>query len=126
MLVETVTTKGALILTNLKDVIKSDNSFSFTSKIVEFGTDNCAVNHIYSNLELFFSIKSIDNIGVTGSILALGIGIIKFTIIDNTNKVYVIELENVIYLPESAKNLISTSQWSRERGDNCGTLPRGK
>ena len=36
-----------------------------------------------------------------------------------------IQLKNVIYLPESAKNLISTTQWSKEKGDDCGILSRG-
>ena len=64
MRVETVMTKYSLVLANLKDFIESDNTFYFTSKSVKFVIDNCAVSHICSNLELFFNMKSIGNVGV--------------------------------------------------------------
>ena len=53
--------------------------------------------------------------GVAGSSMASGIGTIQFTIIDDDNVKHVIQLEDVIYLPESAKNLISTSKWADDK-----------
>ena len=54
----------------------------------------------------------------------MGIGIIQFTLTANDGSTEVIRLNNVLFLPTSAKNLISTSKWSEDRGDNCGVMSR--
>ena len=58
--------------------------------------------------------------------MASGIGTIQFTITDEDNVKHVIQLHDVIYLPESAKNLISTSKWADDKQDDCCVLSRGK
>eukprot|EP00957_Ditylum_brightwellii_P077277 5872867-Ditylum_brightwellii.AAC.1 len=54
----------------------------------------------------------------------LGIGTIVFKITESTLEAKTIELENVLYMPSIPKNLISISQWSAERKDDCGILSR--
>ena len=50
----------------------------------------------------------------------------KFTITADDSSVVLITLENVLYLPESAKNIISTSKWSEDMDDNCAMFSREK
>ena len=64
--------------------------------------------------------------GVNGSTIASYVGTIQFTITDDDNANHTIVLHDVIYLPETAKNLISTSKWSIDRKDDCGVLYRGR
>ena len=69
------------------------------------------------------------NVGVTGvadSSMGAGIGSIKFTTTDESDIKHKIVLDDVIYLPESAKNLIFTSKWDLDKDDTCGVLSRGK
>ena len=68
-------------------------------------------------------IRPISNIGVkgiAGPAKAEGIGTIEFMILDDNKGEHKIRLENVIYLPQAAKNLISISQWAQDKKDNCG------
>ena len=103
--------------------------YSVQSDPIKFGTDNCATHHICSDLSLFVSkpkvIHGVGIKGITGSSPALGIGSIQFTITDEEGGVEVIRLDNVLYLPTAAKNLISTSKWSADKGDDCAVLSRG-
>lgn len=72
-------------------------------------------------------IRPISNIGVkriAGSAKAEGIGTIEFMILHDNKGEHKIRLENVIYLPQAAKNLISISQWAKDKKDNCGVLSR--
>ena len=120
--------RDALALHNTSTKTEDNTKMSFGSEPTEFGTDNCATHHICSRLDLFTSMKSASTVGVTGvvgSIMASGIGTIQFTLLDSHNKRHVIKIDNVIYLPESAKNLISTSQWASDKKDDCGVLSRG-
>ena len=125
----TATAEPGLILTNTSDVDMNSEDFSLNSNSTEFGTDNCATHHICSERDLFVGeIKPISNIGVkgiSGSAMAEGIGTIEFTIVDDNKEEHKIRLENVIYLPQAAKNLISISQWAKDKKDNCGVLSRG-
>ena len=119
----------SLALHNTSKYAASDHVYSFTSEPTEFGTDNCATHHICSLLNLFVNMRPAPKVGVTGvagSTMASGIGTIMFTITDDDGIKHKITLEDVIYLPESAKNLISTSKWSSDKHDNCGILSRGK
>ena len=119
----------SLALHNTSKYVASDHVYSFTSEPTEFGTDNCATHHICSLLNLFVNMRPAPKVGVTGvagSTMASGIGTIMFTITDDDGIKHKITLEDVIYLPESAKNLISTSKWSSDKHDNCGILSRGK
>ena len=56
--------------------------------------------------------------GISGSSLVTGVEIIRFTIKDDKNKVHEIILDNVIYLPEAVKNLISVAQWDEDKDDD--------
>ena len=56
--------------------------------------------------------------GISGSSLVTGVEIIRFTIKDDKNKVHEIILENVIYLLEAVKNLISVAQWDEDKDDD--------
>ena len=51
---------------------------------------------------------------------------IPFTIKDDKNKVNEIMLENVIYLPEATKNLISIAQWDEDKDDDYKICSKGK
>ena len=55
-----------------------------------------------------------------------GIGTVTFTVTDDQGIESTIKLDNVIHLPEASKNLISISQWSRDRKDDCGVISRGE
>ena len=92
--------------------------------------DNCTTFHVCKDKFLFIGeIRPCPNIrvkGVSGIAIAAGIGTIRFTITSKTGEHNEITLDNVIYLPESPKNLISISRWSRDRGDDCGILSRGE
>ena len=129
LVTDTIVTPDVLILANSSIQKAVPNLCSFSPTSTEFGTDNCATHHICSQLELFTSMETSTTIGVkgvAGSSLAEGIGTIQFTIKDEHNIAHKIELHNVIYLSSAAKNLISTSQWSRDRQDDCGVLSREK
>ena len=107
----------------------TNSNMDLSINTAQFGMDNCATHHIRGNKSLFTDIrelpKSIHVNGISGSKEAAGIGNIKFILLDNDGRKHVVTLKNVIYLPECAKNLISISQWSEERGDNAGILTRG-
>jgi len=116
-----------LVLHNISKKSTSNSTISFQSEVTEFGTDNCATHHICSLLNLFTNMRpalSLGVIGVAGSLMASGIGTIEFMLTDNKGFKQKIQLKNVIYLPELAKNLISTTQWAQDRKDNCGILSR--
>ena len=81
-----------------------------------------------SLLDLFINMRPAPSLGVTGvagSLMASGIGIIEFMLTNNKGFKQKIKLKNVIYLPESAKHLISTTQWAQNRKDNSGILSCG-
>ena len=58
--------------------------------------------------------------------MASGIDAIRFVLTDDKGIKHTIQLDDIIYLPESAKNLISVSRWSDDKGDDCGVLTRGR
>ena len=122
-------TTEVLALANNSSDKNFQQRFSFIPTPTEFGADNCATQHICSQSELFTTMSEpssrIGVKGVSGCSTAAGIGSIRFSMIDSNNIKHIVDLDNVIYLPEAAKNLISTSQWSREKHDNCGILSRG-
>ena len=104
-------------------IIKNANNKSCASEATEFGTDNCATHHICLLLNIFTDMGPAPKIGVTGvvgSLMASGIGTIECVLKGDGGMKQKIKLENVIYLPESAKNLISTTEWSHDKGDDCG------
>ena len=123
------TTEGLTLLNEGKVSKEGKYDFSFMQRIIEFAMDNCATFHVCKDKFLFIgTIKKCPNIkvkGVSGIATASGIGTIRFMITSKTGENEEIVLHNVIYLPESPKNLISISRWSRDRGDDCGILSRG-
>ena len=62
---------------------------------------------------------------IAGSTIAKGIDTITFTVKNNEGNRNLISLDNVIHLPEVAKNQILISQWSRSKRDNCGVMSNG-
>ena len=103
---------NGLALHNKTKYAASDHVFSFTSETTEFRTDNCATRHTCSLLKIFVSLRPAPKIGITGVAgikMEFSIGTILFTITDDNGK-HKITLEDVIYLPESVNNLISTSK----------------
>ena len=101
------------ILVNVRNARNIDNDYSFGQRYTRFGVDNCATHHICSEKSLFIGvIRPCTNIGVrgiSGSAIAEGIGTIAFTLTDSKGQKHHIEIENVIYLPSAAKNLIPVS-----------------
>ena len=72
------------------------------------------MQHVCSQPELFTTMSEpptrIAVKGIAGSSTAEGVGSVRFSIVDSNDNEHTIDLENVIYLPNAAKNLISTSQ----------------
>ena len=120
-----------MTLTNssTKDALTNTN-VDFDEATVEIGVDNCATHHLCGERSLFTDLRDIDDKilvnGISGSKAVEGIGTVKFMIMDSEGVYREIDLENVVFLPGAAKNLISVSQWSRDRGDDAGVLTRGK
>eukprot|EP00957_Ditylum_brightwellii_P024589 1857327-Ditylum_brightwellii.AAC.1 len=90
--------------------------------------DNCCTNHICKHKKLFKEMREVSEgisiLGIGGVKKPAGIGTIVFQITDSMGRVHTIELENVLYIPDDPKNLISITQWSEERQDNYGILSR--
>ena len=84
---------------------------SFLNLTTEFGTDNRAMHHICNDITLFFGkIRKVANVGVKGVggiSEAVGVGTIWFRITNDNGISEEITLNNVIYLPDCPKNLIS-------------------
>ena len=97
---------------------------------IELVLDNCCTNHVCYLLSLFSEMREapINNgiLGIGGIRTPEGIGTITFQITDSTGKTQQIDLKNVLYIPDAPKNLISISQWSEERQDNCVIFSRGR
>eukprot|EP00957_Ditylum_brightwellii_P129629 9888808-Ditylum_brightwellii.AAC.1 len=97
--------------------------------MIEFGLDNCCMSHICNQRELFSAMRELPQgvgiLGVVGIRKPEGIGTVVFQIINSKAEVKDIKLENDHYIPNVPKNLISISQWSREREDNCGVFSGG-
>ena len=106
-----------------------DMILDFESEGVEFGADNCATHHICADRSLFVGeVNSVSEVGVkgiNGVTQAEGIGRVKFRILDDDDNLHDVTLDNVLYLPGAAKNLISISKWSEDKRDNCGIMTRG-
>ena len=116
-----------LVLNNTDNEDAIEEAFSFKNEPTEFGTDNCATHHICSELGLFIDMRPAPKIGVmgvSGSSMASGVGTIRFIITDDDGNKHTITLHDVIYLPASSKNLISTSKWAADKQDDCGVLSR--
>ena len=58
--------------------------------------------------------------------MASVIDTIRFVLTDNKGFKHTSQLDNVIYLPESANNLISVSKWPDDKGDDCVIINRGR
>ena len=106
-------------------------SFETTKRVVEFGMDNCCTHHVCRDKSLFVNdIRPIPDgiqiLGVGGFSKPEGIGTIKMTIKDSRREDHNIILDNVYFVPEAPKNLISISQWSRDQADDCAIISRGK
>ena len=110
-----VASAEGLILLNEKRVNKQEkDDFCFMQRVTELAMDNCATFHVCKDKFLFIGeIRQRPNIrvkGVSGIATTSGIGTTRCTIMSKTGENKEITLENVIYLPESPKNLISISR----------------
>ena len=90
--------------------------------------DNCATHHICNDLTLFDLPPALchDIVinGATGTGSAAAIGNVTITIRDDNKIKHAITLQDVIYLPECSKTIISTSKWSDDRADDCCVISR--
>ena len=118
-----------LALQSKVDWEQSRNTFNFIPTNTEFGTYNCATQHICGLEDLFIHMREpaspIGVKGISGVSTAKGIGSIRFTLKDDQQTTHTITLNDVIYPPGAVKNLISISQWSKDKQDNCAILSRG-
>ena len=107
-----------------------DQTFAFMPERPSFGTDNYATHHACNDISLFIGeIKKITNIGIRGVggiATAAGIGTVEFILTSEDGIREKIQLENVIYLPDCPKKLLSITRWSKDRGDNAGIFSRGE
>eukprot|EP00957_Ditylum_brightwellii_P090765 6911991-Ditylum_brightwellii.AAC.1 len=94
--------------------------------VTEFGLDNCCTNHLCYHKRLFKEMREapygVGILGIGGVRKPEGIRTVVFHLTDSMGDVHQIELENVLYIPDAPKNLISITPWSEERKDNCGIL----
>eukprot|EP00957_Ditylum_brightwellii_P202660 15331192-Ditylum_brightwellii.AAC.1 len=81
---------------------------------IEFGLDNCCTNHVCCHKRLFKEMREApDGVGILvigGVRKPEGIGTVVFQLTDSTGDVHQIELENVLYIPDAPRNLISITQ----------------
>ena len=90
-----------------------DSAYSFGPPSSEFGVDNGATHHIFSEKSLF--VGKISKVqkngvrGVSGLSIAEGMRTISLTINNSNETKYNLTIDNVIYLLTAVKNLISTS-----------------
>ena len=95
-----------------EDKLTNTNS-DFSLGTYEFGMDNCATHHICGDRHMFTILNDLPNAvhvnGISGSSMAKGIGSVRFHIMDIKEHDHLVVLDNVIYLPGAAKNLISVS-----------------
>lgn len=112
---------------NIED--KNNVAFSFLPDTPKFGTDNCATHHVCNDRSLFVGeILPMTNVGIRGVggvAVAAGIGTIKFYLTSESGHKDEIILNNVIYLLDCPKNLLSITRWSKDRYDNAGVFSRG-
>eukprot|EP00957_Ditylum_brightwellii_P119364 9106151-Ditylum_brightwellii.AAC.1 len=109
------------------------DSYSFAIDLdkdtVELGLDKCCTNHVCFEKKLLKEMRDplpgIGVLGIGGIEKPMGIGAIIFQITDSTLEATTIELENVLYIPSIPNNIISISQWSTERKDDCGIMSWG-
>eukprot|EP00957_Ditylum_brightwellii_P208433 15357415-Ditylum_brightwellii.AAC.1 len=96
---------------------------------IKFGLDNCCTNHVCCHKRLFREMREAPDrvgiLGVGGVRKPEGFRTVVFQLTDSMVGVHQIELENVLYIPDAPKNLMSIAQWSEERKDNCGILSQG-
>ena len=87
LIVDATDIGDVLALVNDRDGEMGNQTFTFATKPIEFGTDNCVTHHICYEEDLYIGeIRDIGNVGVkgiSGSAIAAGIGTIQFTIKDS-------------------------------------------
>ena len=97
--------------------------FTFGTEEIEFATNNCASYHICIHLYLFIDPSNctteIKIIGIGNKTVAAGIGSIKITLTDEEGADHEKILRNIIYLPDTPKNLISIHRCGMDNKDNC-------
>eukprot|EP00957_Ditylum_brightwellii_P192891 14686872-Ditylum_brightwellii.AAC.1 len=82
--------------------------------VIEFGLDNCCTNHVCFHERPFKEMREapygVEIPSIGGVRKPEGIGTVVFQLTDIMGDVHQIELENVLYIPDAAKNLISITQ----------------
>eukprot|EP00957_Ditylum_brightwellii_P208704 15358599-Ditylum_brightwellii.AAC.1 len=95
----------------------------------EFGIDKCTTGCVCKNKHLFKELREtppgVGIVSIGGISKPSGIGTIVFTITESKGASHEITLENVLYIPDTPKNLISVTKWAEDRKDNYGILNRG-
>ena len=108
---------------------QEDKIYSIKNHTAEFGLDSCSTTHVCNNLELFVpdKIRDVPNLGIDGirgTLVVAKACRIPLQIMDDSGERDNILLENLACIPSFPKNLISISQWSRERRWLCLMLQR--
>ena len=104
---------------------------SFDEKATKFGVDSCATTHICNDVSMFLpkslvEANSVGAEGIGGLAKTSKRGTIKMLIEEEGGEKIPVLLENVLHVESSPKNLMSVSQWKRERDDDPLLLMRGK
>eukprot|EP00957_Ditylum_brightwellii_P145058 11048066-Ditylum_brightwellii.AAC.1 len=81
---------------------------------IEFELDNCCTNYMCCHKWLLKEMRLAPEengiLSIGGVQKPEGIGIVVFQLTDSMGKVHHIKLENVLYIPDAPKNLISITQ----------------
>lgn len=113
------------MLANLQQQIIYIHTYSFSGELTEFETDNHATHHICNLLNLLTAMRSVPKIGIKGvsySTMASWTRTIRFVLKDNKGIKHTTQIDNMMYLPESTKNLIPVSKRSDDKCNDCGVL----
>eukprot|EP00957_Ditylum_brightwellii_P008438 639227-Ditylum_brightwellii.AAC.1 len=114
-----------------EDATQDGEIYPFMDELVaiDFSLDNCCTNHVCYHKILFKEMREapdgIEILGIGGVRKPEGIRTVVFQLTDSIGNVHHIELENVLYITDAPKNLISITQWSEERKDNRSILSQG-
>ena len=94
-----------------------DDTLLMDTDSYNFAIDTCTSESICRHKELFIGeTKPCKNIyiqGVAGKVKVTGYGTIKLRITDDNGQLHDMIIHNVLYVPESAINLLSPQRWSQ-------------
>ena len=118
------------IHTSLSNNPDDENITSFDNN-VHFGLDSCSTNHACNGISLFLKdtiteVMDSGILGVGGVANVAKKGTIRFKIIDSYGKESIIDLENVFWVENCPRNVISIDQWGEEKDDDATLLCKSR